>query len=90
MAYVTTDTDIATILTVRRKSSITHYSILDAFGTFAAISISNWQRLIEASRQKRLAAFISMVEATEGINIEDTQTNEPTRPSLQEGGEPVD
>lgn len=97
MAWITTDTDVATTLTVNKtvegQSAPGYpkvYSILDAFGAFPAITENEWHKMLKADRTPRITAFKSYVGNLEALVVDDTQTNEVYRPSTETPGTVVE
>jgi hypothetical protein len=88
MAYITSDTDVACDLTVT-KTIAGHtltgyprtYNILDAFASQPGITADAWRKMEDAAQQARLNAFRAYINATEQMDVDEAQTNEPFRQS---------
>jgi hypothetical protein len=94
MAWITTDTDIAKVLTVDKIVNGQHlqgypktYSILTGFLTYPTITVNDWHKMNESQRNDRIVGFKTCVESIEGISIDDTQTNNIMQPSSEQEGE---
>ena len=93
MAWVTTNTDVATTLTVEKKVEgqalagyPKPYSLLSAFGSKQAITANEWQKMSLTPRNERIDEFKAYVENAENISIAATQTNDVFRPSSETPG----
>lgn len=93
MAWVTTDTDVACSLTVNKEVNGSplsgypkKYSILAAFGQYAAITEEQWHKAGYSEYHERIEAFRAYVENLEVIDTLATQTNEPFRMSTEDPG----
>lgn len=91
MAWVTTNRDVATSLTVHKKVGGINisgypktYSILSAFPGVTVITVNQWQKL--ADRSSRIAAFKRYIKTAENIDVDATQTNDVYRTSTTPPG----
>ncbi len=97
MAWITTDTDAARTLVVQKVAAgqplpgyPKSYSLLDAFGSYPAITVDQWHKMNRMPRDERIAAFKLYVGQAEGLNVDATQTNDVYRPSEEVPGEIVE
>ncbi|MDR1197522.1 MAG: hypothetical protein LBK94_00720 [Prevotellaceae bacterium] len=97
MAWITTDTDVASTLIVDKIVNGQHvqgyprtYFILNAFALYAAISVNEWHKMNYYQRENRINDFKAYVESIENIDIDSTQTNEVMQPSSEQEGEIVE
>mgnify|MGYP006995777160 CR=1 FL=1 len=91
MAWVTTNRDVATSLTVHKKVGGINisgypksYSILSEFPGVTSITLNQWQKL--ADRSSRIAAFKQFINAAENIDVDATATNDVYRTSTTPPG----
>jgi hypothetical protein len=97
MAWLTTDTDVATTLTVHKTVNdqpLTGYpktySILGAFNSFAVITVDEWHKMTVEPRNERIIAFKAYIHEIEDIDVNTTQTNDVYRESSETPGEIVE
>ncbi len=97
MAYITTDTDIATTLSINKTVQGQQvpgypksYSILAAFGGLPEITENDWRKMTSAPRLQRIEAFKAYINEVEQIDVDATQANDVFRASDETPGEVVE
>ncbi|MDR3133037.1 MAG: hypothetical protein LBU42_03315 [Prevotellaceae bacterium] len=90
MAYITTNTDIACSLTITKtvaghllSSYPKTYSLLDAFAGQPQITADAWRKMEEAQQTARINAFKAYINEVEQMDVDESQTNTPLRPSSE-------
>lgn len=93
MAWITTDTDVACTLIVRKTvagGSVPGYpkefSILAAFNNYQAITVDDWHKMETEPRDERINAFKLYVNQIESMDVDSTAINEVYRQSSETPG----